>query len=1170
MRYGILGPLEVKDAEGGPVALGGRTERVLLACLLLEANRVVSADRLIDALWGEEPPETAGNALQVHVSKLRRKLSGPSGADGPLETSSPGYVLRTAPGELDSERFESLATSTVADEVPAQTSARLAEALALWRGPVLAGLENEISAQTDIARLEGLRISATQRRIEADLALGRHAQLVGELEGLVASNPLHEALRGQLMVALYRSGRQADALSVYRDTRQVLAEELGIDPSPALQELELAVLNQSPELDAPVEQAEFIRSAKQPSGTVTFLFSDIEGSTVLLRRLGEESYAHVLADHHRLIRSALAAHEGTEVDTQGDGFFAVFSSSRACVASVIEMQRSLASHEWPSGEQIRVRMGIHAGEAAERTTGLVGFDVHKAARVAAAAHGGQVLLSETASALVRDFLPEDALLRDLGLHRLKDLGRPEQIFQLDIEGLGIEFPPIRSLDNPELENNLPAQLSSFVGREAELSEISVLVETSRLVTLTGAGGSGKTRLALQVAAELLDGSGEGVWFVDLAPLSDPGLVAATVAHAMGVREESGRPVADTLMHAIGDRRLLILLDNCEHLIDSCAKLTDALLRSCPRIHVLATSREPLAIGGEHIYRVPTLSLPQDDDQAAAGSEAVQLFLERASESRPDFILDDRNSKVVASICRRLDGMPLAIELAAARVASMDVTDIESRLDKRFALLSTTSRSVLPRQQTLRALVDWSYDLLTVHERETLCRLSVFAGGWSLSAAEAACASEDESVFDVADLLRSLVDKSLVQAEMTSLGLRYRLLETIRQFAAEKLAERPGDDLAVRHAHKRFFLELAERTAPNLRGPEQAEWLDRLEADHDNFRATIERLLADPDTGSEILRIVVALSRFFEARHPREGLEVLEAALSLDVLQGRSALRAEALGLLGDLMEGRERRLYIEEGLAIARTLDDPGLTAQLLTWLSWCAYQEGDLVEFSELAEQAVVLAKRSTDPALLGRALARRAVAAGHLDPEDAAPASEMALASLRLAGDRRWEANVLCNLASFEVIADKLESARDHYSQALVIVEELRDKSGVTVILAGMGEVAMLGGDLNGARELYSRALRCAYRDRERRGAVYLVLNLAQCYTKIDGEERRAAILFGAADAQNELLGLPWEIGVSQERDRSLDLLRRSIDVAVFDSLYAEGRDLTLDAAVSLALRA
>ncbi len=438
---------------------------------------------------------------------------------------------------------------------------------------------------------------------------------------------------------------------------------------------------------------------------LTFLFTDIEGSTALLRQAGDGVYAQVLAGHHALIRSALAAHDGSEVDTQGDAFFTVFSSPRACVAAALEMQLAFAAQAWPAGVRVRVRMGVHCGEAARTATGLVGLEVHRAARVAAVAWGGQVLVSEAAAVLVRDWLPPGAALTDLGTHRLKDLGRPEQIFQLHAAGLPAEFPALRSLGSPALPNNLPAQLSTFIGREREVSEVRALVESARLVTLTGAGGAGKTRLGLQVAAELLDGSGDGVWLAELAAVTGQDAVAAAISEALQLAARPGRPVLEALLDALAAQDVLIVLDNCEHLIGGCAKTAEAILRRCPRVHLLATSREPLGIGGETIYRVPSLSLPGPGDSgllAPRSSDAVALLVERARAHGVALAVDEQADPVVVSVCRRLDGMPLAIELAAARLRSMSLAELHDRLDQRFRLLTGGSRTALGRQQTLRA------------------------------------------------------------------------------------------------------------------------------------------------------------------------------------------------------------------------------------------------------------------------------------------------------------------------------------------------------------------------------------------------------------------------------------------------------------------------------------
>ena len=522
-----------------------------------------------------------------------------------------------------------------------------------------------------------------------------------------------------------------------KDTAILLAGALGLD-GPARELFIAAARGRAPAGEALAAAArEAGTRAAAPSRT--FLFTDIEGSTALLGRLGEDLYAQVLAGHHALVRPALAAHDGREVDTQGDAFFAVFSSLRGCVAAALQMQQALQDHAWPGGERVRVRMGIHCGEAARTAAGLVGLEVHRAARMAAVGHGGQVLVSESAAVLVRDGLPPGAALADLGVHRLKDLGRPERIFQLHAAGLPAGFPPLRSLGNPALPNNLPAQLSAFIGREREVAEVRGLVESSRLVTLTGAGGCGKTRLGLQVAAELLDGSGDGVWLAELAAVTDQDAVAAAVCDALRLAARPGRAL-EALLDALALQDVLIVVDNCEHLIAGCAKTAEAIVRRCPRVHLLATSREPLGIGGETIYRVPSLSLPgpEDSDFAPGSSDAVALFAERARAHGVGLPVEEQAGPLVVSVCRRLDGMPLAIELAAARLRSMSLAELHGRLDQRFRLLTGGSRTALERQQTLRAAVAWSYSLLAGAEQVLLGRLSVFAGGFDLAAAEAVC------------------------------------------------------------------------------------------------------------------------------------------------------------------------------------------------------------------------------------------------------------------------------------------------------------------------------------------------------------------------------------------------------------------------------------------------
>src|SRR6516165_10713670 len=671
--------------------------------------------------------------------------------------------------------------------------------------------------------------------------------------------------------------------------------------------------------------------------TFTFLFTDIEGSTAMAERLGN-AWAGVLADHHRLIRGALAAHGGEEVVSQGDGLFAVFASPRACVDAAIEAQRALLSHGWPAEEMVRVRMGIHYGEAAQTAAGLAGLEVHRAARIAAVAYGGQVVVSAAAAELLRDSLPAGLGLKDLGLHRLKDIGQPGQIFQLQAEELPARFPPLRSLGNPKLPTNLPAQVSSFIGREVELAAVRALVDASRLVTLTGAGGAGKTRLGVQVAAGLLDGTRDGVWFADLAPLGEADLVAVTVADVLGVRLEPGRSVADTVAGAVGRRSLLVVLDNCEHLLGACAKLADALLRSCPNLALLATSREPLGIDGERVYRVPSLRTPADGDDPGAirASEAVRLLTDRAAKQGVPLARDGPSAQVAGRICRRLDGIPLAIELAAARLRVMSAPELDARLDERFALLTGGSRAGLPRQQTLRAMVDWSWELLTGPERAALARLSVFAGGFDLAAAEAVAAGPDVPAGEVLGHLGALVDKSLVQFGDAGDGPgRYRLLDTVRQYAARRLdAAGPSVAGAARAAHRDYYLALAEAAASQLVASEQAAWLDRLEAELGNLRAAIAFSRAQPDPVPG-LRLAASLRVFWLARgHVSEAADALRALLDLPASPRATLMRARALAAAANLVERGGGYAaagdYCQEALAIAAATGDDYLVADLL------------------------------------------------------------------------------------------------------------------------------------------------------------------------------------------------------------------------------------------------
>jgi predicted ATPase/class 3 adenylate cyclase/Tfp pilus assembly protein PilF len=908
--------------------------------------------------------------------------------------------------------------------------------------------------------------------------------------------------------------------------------------------------------------------------TLTFLFTDIEGSTALLGRLGDDDYARVLARHHALIRSALAAHDGREVDTQGDAFFAVFSSPRGCVAAGLEMQHAIQAQAWPGGEQVRVRMGIHCGEAARTATGLVGLEVHRAARVAAVAYGGQVLVSEAAAALVRGWLPPGAVLADLGVHRLKDLGRPERIFQLQAAGLATGFPPLRSLGNPALANNLPAELSAFIGRDREVAEVRALVESSRLVTLTGAGGCGKTRLGMQVAADLLDGPGDGVWLVELAAVTGQDAVAAAISQALRLTVNPGRPAREALLDALALQDVLIVLDNCEHLIGACATTAEAIMRRCPRVHLLATSREPLGIGGEVIYRVPSLSLPgpgQAGPPVPGSCDAVELFSDRARANGVALSAGEQTGPVAVSICRRLDGMPLAIELAAARLRSMSLAELHDRLDQRFRLLTGGSRTALERQQTLRATVGWSYSLLTSAEQLLLARLSVFAGGFSLNAAEAVCGSGGIDVLDVADLLGSLVDKSLVVAEPAGGTLRYRLLETIRLFAAERLAEAGDDEAAMlAMAHCAHFLSVAEAAAPHLTGPDQGRWLARLDADQANLRRATGYAAARPDGTALVLRFGAALRRYWitRSRH-QEALGLLDPALDRPDARADPALFAAALAAAAHAASQcdhtAERQLG-ERAAEVARQLGDDRLLIESLTALCLAHYFTGKPDTALPLGQEAVQRARQLGDDVLLGRSLMAYLLPMSSLDPARCERLYREAIGCTERSGDRYVNYTLHDNAGWQALDAGDISAARAHLEQAAQVAQAIGQTSHHLPV--NLGWVLRQEGDPDGARSKFEEGLRLARRSGDRSGLAYASDGLACLATDL-GDWHRAAELHGAAQAFLDRTAEQWEQAEARYRSESLGHLRARLGDQQFQRAYAQGMALSLEDAIDLASR-
>jgi predicted ATPase/DNA-binding SARP family transcriptional activator len=952
MRFGILGPLEVADGEG-PVRVPGAKERALLADLLVNAGRVVAADRLVEDLWGEQPPGNPANTLQGRVSALRRAL-GPAGS-GLLATRPPGYALEVGSEAVDAARFERLVAE--AEGAPAGQAPRavrqLEEALGLWRGPALAEFADQPWAQAEAARLEELRLAATEALVELRLAAGGHAGLVGELEGLVAAHPTRERLRGQLMVALYRSGRQADALGAYQRTREVLAEELGIDPGPELQRLHHRILVQDPALEAAAP----------------------------------------------------------------------------------------------------------------------------------------------------------------------DRARPR--------------------------HNLPERLTSLVGREGELRDVAKLVAEHRLVTVTGPGGAGKTSLAVALAGRLADGYPDGAWLVELAPLRDPAQLPQAVAVAVGLAagtagpDAPARSTAERLAAHVADKGILLVLDNCEHLVEACAALARRLLEAGPRLRVLATSREVLGVPGEVVWPIPPLAVPAAGDsdpglaEAASlevleGFDAVRLFVERAAAADPGFVLDAASGPVVAELCRRLDGLPLAIELAAARVRALPPAELAARLEDRFRLLAGGARALGAggqRQQTLRATVDWSWDLLEERDKRLLRRLSVFSGGWTVAAAETVCGGDGLDPADVLDGLFRLLDRSLIVAAGGD-PARFTMLETLRAYGAERL-EDAGEAEAVAARHTAWCLALAEEAAAHRTA---RPWLRRVTADYDNLRAALDRAMAARDHDA-VLRLAGALGWYWWTQRTIEGRQRLADALALadgqpPSLQLARTLQAAAMvevslspTALTDSQARRARALFERFG--------DRWGAAFCKLLLAWTELQRaGPGEEGFRLVEEAHATFVELGD--LWGEAYAGRARSAFETYyrglSADAEAAGRRALAQFEALDDQWGLAQTHFSLGEIARARGDVTGAIRSFEAALAAARDAGPLWTVLASMASLGSLLMLRGEDVRAAALSAEAVDLFRRTGQPRGYGHLYNELG-VIARVRGDLERARRLHAEALAiLREIVG--WSV--------------------------------------------
>lgn len=1169
VEYGILGPLEVRLPDG-VVTPTSSAQRLALTVLLVDAGRVVSADRLIEALWGDAPPADPAAALRNQISRLRRAL-GPAAAD--LVTSAGGYRLRLERRQLDAARFEDLLASSRQTDGD-DALAILDQALALWRGPALAEFADRPFAQPEVVRLEELRLAAQEQRAERLLSLDRAGDAVVSLGALLAEHPHRERARALFMEALYRQGRHTEALAAYQSWRHHLAEELGLDPSPTLQRLERDILRHALAPPDDAAHAPASRQPSAPSGPRTFLFTDIEGST---RRWKEhtETMAADLARHDELLRQAIEAHGGHVFKHTGDGCGAVFPAASAGLSATVAGQLAMSAEPWGPGGPLRVRMALHTGPAETRGGDYFGPTLNRAARLLALAHGSQTVLSLTTRELALDDLPAGVGLRDLGEHRLADLDRPEHIFQVDHPELPAHFPPLRSLDTHR--HNLPVALSPFVGRRAELEEVGHLLGSTRLVTLTGVGGVGKTRLAIQLAAQALPDFPDGVFLVEFAPLADAALVPRQVAAALDMAVEGIETLTalvDRLGRYLEARHLLLLLDNCEHLVGAVAALAETVLARCPRVVVLATSREPLGISGEMTWRVPSLSLPAPEvstPEALAATDGVALFCQRARAADSAFALTPANAPAIAQICRRLDGIPLALELAAARLRLLSPDQVAERLDDRFRLLTGGARTALPRHQTLLAAMDWSYQLLSEAERAVLQRLSAFPGSFTLDAAEAVGSAAGAVLAgEVLDILGHLVDKSLVVVEDRGNEVRYRLLETVRQYAAERLGA-AGEVQATRRRHRDFFLALADTALADLSFWWDARrWLPRVRADHDNFWAALEwsRAVGEPDP---CLRLAVALSYYWFLEGVFEGRNWLEWGLD-EAAEPPTPTRVRGLVCLAFLIlprgEADRAVALLEEARALAEAIGDVtggGMASQVFGVLK---YWRGEFDAAEELLEEA---RRRFDAEDCVAGAWACRfdlgwlALAKG--DHQRAGVEFERAVELSRSSGSEDLIAHSLAALAPVVALAGDARRAETLADEAIEVARGLGLRLFVVMALVRAAEVAVALGRMDRAEEMLLESL-SLLRDVGGHAWVADALELA-ALVQAATDPRQAARHLGTCRAlAGASGGSPSVRAVRDQIERCRAEVSQALGPDAFAVEWARGREMSVDQAIPDAL--
>ena len=908
-----------------------------------------------------------------------------------------------------------------------------------------------------------------------------------------------------------------------------------------------------------------------PTGTVTFLFTDIEGSTSLAQQFPDALPA-LLARHHAILREAIEAHHGHVFQIIGDAFCAAFQTAREGLNAALDAQRGLQHEAWGPAP-LKVRMGLHTGAAQsnaieERAGGYVGYlTLTRVQRVMSVAHGGQILLSHATAELVRTELPAEISLRDMGEHHLKGLLQPETLWQVIAPDLLKDFPALGSLSTPT--NNLPTQLTTFIGRERELIDAQEKLNVARLLTLIGPGGTGKTRLSLQIAVDQLARFDDGVWLVELAPIVDPAFIVSTIAAVFDIREAQGVPLINLVIDYLRTKEILLVLDNCEHLVEASAHIANQLLHACTKLKIIASSREALGIDGETVYRVPSLSLPDQSSSDLMNYEATRLFVERATKAEPRFhaTADAKRAAAVIQICRRLDGIPLAIELAAARVKLFTPEQIAERLDDRFKLLTGGSRTALPRQQTLRALIDWSYHSLNDIEQRSLRRLAVFSGGWTIEGAEAVI-GEDEAL----DGLLGLVNKSLVNVEEQSGASRYRFLETIRQYAMDKLLE-SGEAVESRNRHLDYVLKLAGDVESQGFGSQRLPWLDQMEVEHDNLRAALE--WSSSNNLEKAVMLALTLGDFWTSRdYNGEAIAWCQTVLArAESLSNLGSVRAKLYGVLAQaaIFSGNHKLAHAatQAGLSLAKQADDKRAIVHLQAFAALYSIYLGDFPTAQQSVRDGEVLARAMGYHDELSTILMISAQILYFSGGDTAQAKAYLAeIASLVGEAGGQW-ATYWFTFASARLsgMMGDIDQAREQYRQSADAAQKMGNLRIVYSCRSELAHILREHGEIDEALELYKQVLP-RWKELGHRAAVAHELECIAFILAQKSQPDRAVTLLSAADALRKLIDSSMTPPEQAEYEQSIAQLRTMLAEAQFDSLWAAGRALTMEQAIDYAL--